>query len=269
MSQPPYGAGDNQHPPAPGGTVYGGQYGSQPAPQQYGPPQPESHPYQQPTSGGYPPAPSQHGYHPGAAPTPPPASVPPVSGPGYTQPMSAPPGAGYPQPMSAPPTSVPPAPGYGQQPMSAPPGAMPPYGPSAAPTGGGRGRAALVLGIVAGLLFVLGGVMTFLYVSTNGDLDRSKQQVSQRNGTIATNQQEIEKLKGELKTVRERLSTTEQDLSGTKNDRDEQTRQKRIIANCLEKLTTALSAASRGDKAAFDAASKGLDKICNEAERYL
>ncbi|TYB37399.1 hypothetical protein FXF50_14040 [Micromonospora sp. AP08] len=285
MSQPPTGAG-GYPPQPPGGTVYGGPYGGQPAPQQYGPAQPEPPRYgapqpdptlPQPTA----PVPGQ--YAPGAAP------VPPTGAPGYPRPMSAPPtsvppvsGAGsvpgYPQPMSAPPTSVPPvsAPGYPMSappvsapgyPMSAPPAPVPPYGAPAA--GGGKGRAALVLGIVAGLLLVLGGVMTGLYVTTNGKLHKAEQQVSQRDGTITANRQEIDKLKGDLQTVRDKLADTQQDLTGTKNDRDEQARQKKVIASCLDKLTTAIAAASRGDKAAFDAANKGLDKVCDEAENYL
>ncbi|MFG3600046.1 hypothetical protein [Micromonospora chersina] len=285
MSQPPTGAG-GYPPQPPGGTVYGGPYEGQPAPQQYGPAQPEPPRYgapqpdptlPQPTA----PVPGQ--YAPGAAP------VPPTGAPGYPQPMSAPPtsvppvsGAGsvpgYPQPMSAPPTSVPPfsAPGYPMSappvsapgyPMSAPPGPVPPYGAPAA--GGGKGRAALILGIVAGLLLVLGGVMTGLYVTTNGKLHKAEQQVSQRDGTITANRQEIDKLKGDLQTVRDKLADTQQDLTGTKNDRDEQARQKKVIASCLDKLTTAIAAASRGDKAAFDAANKGLNKVCDEAENYL
>ncbi|MEU4480017.1 hypothetical protein AB0F68_18460 [Micromonospora sp. NPDC023966] len=270
---PQYGAA--QHEPA--------QYRpAQPEPPQYGAAQPQPT-LPQPTT----PMPGQ--YAPGAAPVPPPGA--PVSAPGYPQPMSAPPtsvppvsGAGsapgYPQPMSAPPTSVPPVsgagsvPGYPQPmsappgyPMSAPPGPVPPYGAPAA--GGGKGRAALILGIVAGLLLVLGGVMTGLYVTTNGKLDKAEQQVSQRDGTITANRQEIDKLKGDLQTVRDKLADTEQDLTGTKNDRDEQARQKKVIASCLDKLTAAIAAASRGDKAAFDAANKGLDKVCDEAEDYV
>ncbi|MET7469615.1 hypothetical protein ACFYON_13560 [Micromonospora sp. NPDC005686] len=266
MSYPP--AGGENPPPAPGGTVYGSPYGSPPAPRQHDPNQPaptlqqpgvpDGHGY-----AGYPPAaPGQPGYAPGPPPaqpmSAPPVSVPPVSGPGYAQPMSVP-------PASAPPFS---GSGFAPPPMSGPPGPYGPAGPAPA-AGGGRRWAPLVLGLVAALLFVFGGVMTFLYVSTNGDLDESRQTVSQRDSTISTNQQEIEKLKGELKTVQERLSDTQQDLTGTKNDRDEQARQKKVIANCLDKLTTAIAAASRGDRAAFEAASKGLDKICDEAENYL
>lgn len=251
MSQPPTGAG-GYPPQPPGGNVYGSPYGGgQPAPQQYGPAQPEPTMPQptmpQPTMPqAAPPVPGQ--YAPGAAP---------VSAPGYPQPMSAP-------PMSAPPVS---GPGFGPQPMSAPPGSVPPYAAPSAPAG--KGRSTLILAIVAGLLFIAGGVMTGLYVTTNGKLERAEKQVSQRNGTIAANQQEITRLKADLQSIQDKLTDTQQDLTGTKNDRDEQARQKKIIATCLDKLTTALGAASRGDKAGFNAASKGLDKVCNEAENYL
>lgn len=277
MSQPPTGpegfppAYPPQPPPGPqptgGGNVYGSPYGQptpqqygqpQPAPQQYGQPQPQQYggpqpdatqqqPVVQPASA--PPVPGQ--YAPGSSP---------VSGPAYTQPMSAP-------PMSAPPVS---GPGF-DQPMSAPPGSVPPYGPPAA--GGGKGRTTLILAVVAGLLFVLGGVMTGLFITKNSELNRTEKrltaQVSERDGTIAANKQEIDKLKTDLQTVQDKLADTEQDLTGTKNDRDEQARQKKVIASCLDKLTTAIAAASVGDKAAFDKANKGLDKVCDEAENYL
>ncbi|MEU2614611.1 hypothetical protein ABZ570_23975 [Micromonospora sp. NPDC007271] len=285
MSQPPTGA-EGYPPQPPGGTVYGAPYGGgQPAPQHFPAAQP---PAQQPPAGQQPPTqpfpagqqptqpfpagqpvPQQYGGpEPTVAQPVPPAPVPPVAGPYApgSAPVSAP---GYPQPTSPPPMSAPPVsgPGFGPQPMSAPPGAVPPYGaPAPRP---GKGRAALVLALVAGLLFVLGGVMTGLYVTTNGKLNTAEQKVSQRDGTIAANQQEIEKLTTDLQKVRDKLADTEQNLTGTKNDRDEQARQKKVIATCLEKLTSALSAASRGDKAAFDKASKGMDKVCDEAENYL
>ena len=258
MSQPPTGpegfppAYPPQPPPGPpaGGTVYGNPYGAgQPAPGPYGSPQPEPTLPQPVQPASAPPVPGQ--YAPGAAP---------VSGPSYTTPMSAP-------PMSAPPVS---GPGF-DQPMSAPPGAVPPYGAPVA--GAGKGRTTLILAVVAGLLFVLGGVMTGLFITKNNELNRTEKnltaQVSERDGTIAANKQEMDKLKADLQTVRDKLADTQQDLTGTKNDRDEQARQKKVIATCLDKLTTAMAAASAGDRAAFDKANKGLNKVCDEAENYL
>ncbi|MGS2614490.1 hypothetical protein ACVCAH_08175 [Micromonospora sp. LZ34] len=271
MSQPPTGPGGYPppYPPQPpaapgqppaGGTVYGA---AQPAPQQYGggqpagPGVPQSAP---PAESATTPFPTGYAPAGAAAPYGGPVSAPPTAGPAYGQPMSAP-------PMSAPPMSGPPMSG---PPMSGPPGSVPPYGVAPA---AGKGRSVLILAVVAGLLFVLGGVMTGLFVTTSGELDRTEKQmasqVSERDGTIAANAKEIEKLKADLQGVQDKLADTEQDLTGTRNDRDEQARQKKVIATCLDKLTTALNAAAAGNRSAFDKASKGLDKVCNEAEDYL
>ncbi|GAA2708302.1 hypothetical protein ACFY2R_06400 [Micromonospora olivasterospora] len=307
MTQPPTGPGGQPPYPPPGGAGYGPgqpvpqQYGptGQPneptrqfTPGQYGPPQPAEPTQQMPTQQmpQYPaPQPGQPAVPPpvppAAPPVPPPApafgqqppSAPPAppfgqqpqSAPPFGQPVSTPPvsGPGYPQPMSVPPAS---GPGFGQ-PMSGPPGSAPPYG---APGTGGKGkRTALVLGLVAALLLVLGGVMTGLYVTKSSELNRTEQrltaQVSERDGTIAANKTEIEKLKADLQSVRDKLSDTEQDLTGTRNDRDEQARQKKVIATCLDKLTSALAAAAANNKAAYDKATQGMNKICDEAENYL
>lgn len=266
MTQPPNGG---YHPPQEPGGQPGGLYGTQREPyeptQQFG--------AAPTTPGGYPsqpghPQPGYAGY---------PQSSPPSAG----YPQSAPPAAGYPQsgppaagePAGYAPSSAVPgqyAPASGQPfgpPMSGPPGYPPPAG--GATGSGGRGRAVLVLALVAGLLFVLGGVMTGLYLNTSGDLERTEQTLATRTTERDDRVKEIEKLKTELQTAKDKLSDTQQDLTGTKNDRDEQARQKKVIASCLEKLTAALTAAAAGNKAAYDQATKGLDAICNEAEKYL
>ncbi|MFY1598946.1 hypothetical protein [Micromonospora sp. WMMD737] len=283
MSQPPTGPeGYPPYPPAApgqppsGGAPHGTTYGSPrpytpeqqdagqqyaPAPQQYNPAPSAGYPQSAPPAGpsGYPQSapPASPGYGPGSAS--PHAGQ--ASGPAFGQPMSVPPASGpaFGQPLSAPPGS-------------APPGSAPPFG-APAPGGPRKSHKVLVLAVVAGLLFVLGGVMTGLFVSTTNELDRTEKkmasEVSQRDGTITANGKEIEKLKTDLQAVRDKLGDTEQDLTGTRNDRDEQARQKKVIANCLDKLTTALAAAANGNKAAYDRAIQGMDKVCNEAEKYL
>ncbi|KXK58230.1 hypothetical protein AWW66_30960 [Micromonospora rosaria] len=194
----------------------------------------------------------------GAPPVGPPAFVPPQSGPPFAPvPQSGPP---YPPvPQSGPP--------YGQ-PGFPPPGAVPPSGASA-PAPRRRSRAAIVLGLVAGLLLVFGGVMTALFVTTRNDLDGTEKRLAAAVTESGNRATELEKLRGELKSAQDRLADTQQDLTGTRNDRDEQARQKRVIANCLNRLTTALGAAARNDQAGFSRASQGLEAICDEAERYL
>ncbi|MEH0971234.1 hypothetical protein V6U77_08900 [Micromonospora sp. CPCC 205546] len=284
MSQPPTGPeGYPPYPPAApgqppsGGTTYGSprQYtpeqpdaGQQyaPAPQQYAPAPPAGHPQSAPPAGpgGFPQSapPASPGFPQSA----PPGYTPGTASPGYGGQASG--GPAFGQPMSVPPAS---GPAYGQ-PMSTPPGSAPPFG-APAPGGPRKSHKVLILAVVAGLLFVLGGVMTGLFVTTNNELGRTEKkmasEISQRDGTIAANGKEIEKLKTDLQAVRDKLGDTEQDLTGTRNDRDEQARQKKVIANCLDKLTTALAAAANGNKAAYDRAIQGMDKVCNEAEKYL
>lgn len=222
------------------------------------------------------PAPAGYGQSPAG-----PGSAPPFGGPvsapsvpGQYPPMSAPPMSAPPfgPPMFPPPMSGPPfGPPMSALPGSVPPGSVPPYGQ--ATPGTGKGRTVLILAIVAGLLVVLGAVMTGLFVAKNSELNRTQRQltgqISERDATIDTKAKEIEKLKIGLQTAQDKLADVEQDLTGTRNDRDEQVRQKEVIATCLDKLTTALGAAAAGNKSAFDKANKGLEKICDEAEDYL
>ncbi|GGO26251.1 hypothetical protein [Micromonospora parathelypteridis] len=254
MTQPPPGPEGPlpafSPPPDPDRTVP-----QQAVPQQAPPPSTSADPtVPQPYAPGQ--VPPQYGAHP---PVPPQYSVPP----GY--PASTPP---YPGPVSAPPV---PGPGYGQ-PMSAPPAMAPAYGPAGAPSTGRR-PAVLVLALVVALLFVVSAVMTGLFVTKNNELNRTEKrltgQVSQRDDTIAASTAEITKLNTDLQAMQQELDNTEQDLTGTRNDRDEQARQKTVIASCLDKLTTALGAAAAGNRGAYDAAMKDLDKVCNEAENYL
>ncbi|GAB2920428.1 hypothetical protein GCM10027280_04440 [Micromonospora polyrhachis] len=251
--------GGQGYPPPNAGSVYGAPASGAPAPGTPAPtaPMPAYH------QTAYPPA-----ENPGA----------PASGgyPGTAGPVSTPPFGGG--PVSSPPvpsqqtypTGQASAPPFGQ-PMSGPPTS---YGtPASGAGGGGAGRKVLVLAIVAGLLFVIGGVMTGLFVAKSNELSRTEKQltaqVADRDGKIDLNTKEIEKLKQDLQTANDKVKSVEQDLTGTKNDRDEQARQKQVIGKCLNQLTAALSAAAANNKAAYDQAMKGLNTICNEAEKYL
>ncbi|GAB3802239.1 hypothetical protein GCM10027605_21310 [Micromonospora zhanjiangensis] len=139
-----------------------------------------------------------------------------------------------------------------------------PYGgPSPAP---GGGRKLLVLALVAGLLLLVSGVMTTLYIGTAGDLERAEKVASERAAKIEVNGKEIDSLKRDLEQANDKLKATEQDLTGTQNARDEQQRQKEVIGKCLDLLTKALTAKS---KAEFDKLAKEGEKVCDEAEKYV
>jgi Tfp pilus assembly protein PilN len=145
-----------------------------------------------------------------------------------------------------------------------------PYGTPTPGAGRGKGQQVLVLAIVAGLLFALGGVMTGLYVAKSSEASRNKleltAQLADRDGKVDANTKEIERLKADLQTANDKVKTVEQDLTGTQNARDEQARQKQVIAKCLDLLTRALAAPNR---AAFDKLAKEADKACTEANKYL
>lgn len=127
----------------------------------------------------------------------------------------------------------------------------------------------VVLAVVAGLLFLAGGVMTGLFLTTTGDLNRAEERISAQEATIAATAAELEQVKVDLQRSQETLARTQQDLTGTQNDRDEQARQKEVIANCLDQLSTALAAAAFGDEKAFEEANEGLEEVCEEADEYL
>ncbi|MCN0151525.1 hypothetical protein [Salinispora arenicola] len=207
-----------------------------------------------PGPAGYGPAPSDY---PPAEPFGGAGSAPPSSGPPAEQPTVA-------LPMSAAPMSGPPTAGV---PTAGPPMFGVPYGAGAASAR--PGRTVLILAVVAGLLFITGAVMTGLFLNTAGDLNRAEKQLSQQDATIAANTEELDEVKVDLLRTQDALANAQQDLTGTQNDRDEQARQKEVIATCLDRLTTALAAAAIGDRKAHEKASEDLEEVCEEAEEYL
>jgi hypothetical protein len=185
-----------------------------------------------------------------------------AAAPGY-DPASAPPASG-PPPMSAPPLSGAP---YSAAPYGAP------YGAPAGPAGPKRNPTVLVLAIVAGLLFILGGVMTALYIGKSGDLDRTEKnlnaQVASRDEQLTAKSTELDTLKRDLEAANAKLATAEQDLAGTKNAKDQTEKEKAAIAKCLNLVNTFLSELADGDRAGAEKAADALTAPCREADRYL
>jgi hypothetical protein len=222
-----------------------------------------------PLVGGAGAAPAPAGTTPAGYPPPPyygPVSGIPASGvPASGVPASGVPASGGPQAYPGPVYSGAPL----EQPMSGPPGSGLPYG-APPPSGGGKTRKVLVLSVVVALLFTVGAVMTGLFVIKSNELTRTDRQltgqVADRDTRITADGQEIERLKRDLQAATDRIKAVEQDLTGTKNDRDEQARQKAVIANCLDLFSTAMTASSQ---AAFDKAIKEAEKVCDEADGYL
>jgi hypothetical protein len=176
------------------------------------------------------------------------------------------------------------APGYaapvsGPPPFSGPPAGMPYSGPPAGPytTAGpapARGRPIVpILAITAALLFVLGGVMTGLFIWKSGELDSTRKdltaQVEERDTTIDTKNGEITKLQGDLDKAQDDLDKTKQTLTGTQNDRDQVEKEKQVIARCLTLFSQSMDAAVDGDRATVNRLSGELEKACTEAEKYV
>jgi hypothetical protein len=243
--QVPYQPGAAPVPPAPGQTPPAEtQYSVPSNPTMPMPAAPAGQPYAAPAA--------QPGYAPPAAPGYAPAS--------YDQGFAA---GGYP-PASAPPFSGPPLSG----PMvSGPPMSGPPAGYLAPPPKGKP--TVLILAIVAGLLFLLGGVMTGLFVAKNNELDSTRTQVAARDKTIADRDGELARVKDNLERVQDELDEANQTLTGTQNDRDRVEKEKAAIVKCMNLVNDILGAAAAGDSAEVRKLDPQVTKACDEAEKYL
>lgn len=175
---------------------------------------------------------------------------------------------GYPAPAGYDQHAYPSAEGYGPGAHQA--GYPGQAGPASAPGVPRKGRTVLVLALVAALLFVVGGVMSGLFVAKSSELNRTERelraQVSDRDTKIDAHTKEIDRLKRELEVANDKIGAVQQDLTGTKNDRDELERQKQVISNCFDLLGKAATATTRS---AYEKAMKEADKVCDEAENYL
>ncbi|HEV7711629.1 MAG TPA: hypothetical protein VGP16_25810 [Asanoa sp.] len=226
----PYGTPDAQPPAQPGSPYAATPQGSAPDPATvaYGTPPVSSQP-----AYGVPPVSSQPAY-----------GTPPVPGqPG--QPVSSQPAYGLP---------------YTEQPLSAPPYGMAPAQPSKP-----RRTGLIALAIVAALLFASGGVLGGLLVAQRGETDRARTEIAAQKQKIAEHETEIDKLKVNLDSVNSKNLLTEQELDGSKNDRAEQERQKKVVAKCLDLLLDVFASTSQSQ---VEKRLKAADKTCDEADRY-
>jgi hypothetical protein len=182
------------------------------------------------------------------------------------QPYPAP---GYPPPM--PPQQMPPP----QAPTSGWPAtaSTPPYAVSGAPVVTGvpygqpppaqRSSTTMVLIITAVALFLLGGVMTGLFLVKNNELGDTKQeltsQVSDRDKTITSNQERLTKLEADRKAVNDELAKNKTSLADVTKDRD-------ALVPCMRRFNEALDAAGRNNEAALDTALRQATTACEKAK---
>jgi hypothetical protein len=177
--------------------------------------------------------------------------------PGYTTPMSGPPLSA--PPLSGMPYSGPPAPG------------MPGYGypTSALPAPPRRSPAMLVLAGLTALFFLIAVVFTTLYITKSGSYNRQVSLVSQRNKTISDGTAQINDLKSQLQSTKDQLNDAQQRQSGTQNQLDEITKEKQVIANCLNLYQKVVTALLNNDKTTFNANFNTMKTACDEAAKYV
>jgi hypothetical protein len=142
------------------------------------------------------------------------------------------------------------------------------------PPAGRPSRAPLIIvSVVAGLLLVVGGVMTYLWVSTASELDDTRVdltgQVEELNTTVGARDGEIDRLNDELQQTQDELSDAQTALEGTENQVDVLEEEKDTIRQCLVLFGEANAAIEAGDDAAAEAILAEAEPICEEADRAL
>ncbi|GIF67155.1 hypothetical protein Ais01nite_51900 [Asanoa ishikariensis] len=203
-----------------------------------------------------------------AAPAQPTAS--PYAAPATPQPYAAPAPDGSQPPASpyavpaVPPVSGQPAYGhpYTDQPLSAPPYGMPAVATARKP----RRTAVIVLSILAGLLFISSGVLGGMFVVQRGETDRGNVEIAAQNADLTAKAKKIEELQTNLDSVNSANILQQQELDGSKNDRNEQERQKKVVSKCLDLLLEAFAADTESQ---FDKKIRAAEKTCDEADKYM
>jgi len=141
-----------------------------------------------------------------------------------------------------------------------------PYGGPVPPAAPKPRRGGLIaLAVIAALLFVTGGVLGGLLVGQTGETDRARDEVAAQKVTLDANSTEIEKLKSDLDAANDKVAAIQQELDGSKNDRDEQERQKQVVGKCLDQILEAFAATSESQ---LTSRLKAAEKTCDEADRY-
>jgi septal ring factor EnvC (AmiA/AmiB activator) len=130
----------------------------------------------------------------------------------------------------------------------------------------GRGRGLITLGVVAALLFVASGLLGGLLFASNGDLTRTEKLLAAEEQRSTAAEDKVKTLEAQLRASNDRAGDLQETLQGAEGDRDEQERQKQVIATCLDRFTEALGATSQSE---FEKLIKKAEKPCEEAEDYM
>jgi chromosome segregation ATPase len=139
--------------------------------------------------------------------------------------------------------------------------------------GRGRGPGVVIASVAAGLLLVVAGVMTFLWLASASELSDTRTdlngQIAELNNTVATQNGEIDRLGDELQAAQDTLEDAQTDLEGTENQVDELEEQQDQLRECLTLVGEAQAAADAGDQEASDALLQESEPICDAAFEAL
>lgn len=184
--------------------------------------------------------------------------------------------AAVPPPMPAPPvTGVPAGPGYPGAgppfPGGPPPGAWQPGGPIAPPRP--RRTGLVVMSMVAGLLLLASGTMTYLWLDTDAELTDTRAdltaEVTELEDAVAEAADEIRRLNGDLSDAEDILSDVEQERDGIENAREALEEDLDTVSNCLDLMFEFLALVGTDQTDEADAMVEELNEACEAADSVI
>jgi hypothetical protein len=160
-------------------------------------------------------------------------------------------------------------------PYAGPPGGYPGYpGHPVAPAAPRRGLGAIVaLSVAVAVLLVGGGVMTFLWLSAAGELDRTERSLSARvadlEQQVADADEETGRLSNELEVTTDLADSLRQDLDGSQAANDELKEEKSVIRECFLLLGEIGEADAAGDIERLEELLEDSEDVCERMDAAL
>jgi hypothetical protein len=172
-------------------------------------------------------------------------------------------------PVGAAPAAGAPVPG---PPYAGPPGGYP--GHPGAPAAPRRGLGAIVaLSVAVAVLLVGAGVMTFLWLSAAGELDRTERNLSARvadlEQQVADADEQTGRLSAELEVTTDLADSLRQDLAGSQAANDELKEEKSVIRECFLLLGEIGEADAAGDIERLEELLEDSEDVCERMDAAL
>jgi prefoldin subunit 5 len=146
-------------------------------------------------------------------------------------------------------------------------------GPRPPVPGRGRSGPLLVTSIAAGLLLVIGAVLTYLWLAAESELSDTRTdlngQIEELNTTVSGQSGEIDRLGDELETAQDELTDAQTALEGTENQVEVLEDEQDVIGTCIRLVREANVAIEDGDDEAAEELLIQAGPVCDEADRIL